>query len=101
MCWNFSGDPVVKMVLPKQVRLCAPNAGDTGSIPGRGTKILHNSSAQQINNIKIYIYIEKSGRMFRFSVAAESGRCSSKRSDWREFNAGLRFTGGWMGQCWA
>ena len=23
------------------LRLCSPNAGDTGSIPGQGTKILH------------------------------------------------------------
>ena len=35
------------------LRLCAPNAGGTGSIPGRGTKIPHAAwCSQNKNNIE-------------------------------------------------
>ena len=44
--WDFPGSPVVKVPHTS-------NGGDTGSIPGRGTKIPHAAGHSQ----KIYIYI--------------------------------------------
>ena len=41
------------------LRLCAPNVGGTGSIPGRGTKILRAAAKKQTNKKKTkicYIY---------------------------------------------
>ena len=45
--WDFLGSPVVKT--------CAPNAGSTGSIPGQGTKILHDVWCSQITVIIMII----------------------------------------------
>ena len=38
------------------LRLCAPNTGDTGSIPGQETKISHDAE----HGKKIYIKLQKS-----------------------------------------
>ena len=48
-------------LLLQWLRLCTPNAGDPGSIPGQGIKILHATTKTQCNQINKnkYIFFKK------------------------------------------
>ena len=50
MCQLFASEIAIKMDFPGEGRLrfCTSNAGDTGSIPGRGTKVPHATWCNQI-----------------------------------------------------